>query len=135
MVLVSALFLFSGFSAYAGSVNEIEPRFIGTKLHYEDFNITSGSRAYVEANLTPKAKDSFDKVTISISVLKKRTGSKVYSASKNATYNAVRNRFSLYDEFSLPSYGLYEMQATYKCYKSNKLIETIVGNSVYLTYE
>lgn len=103
------------------------PKYIETLLHMESFRNNSAGKLNAEASLTPMRTSSFDKVVITIKIQKESTSTVVYNKSFTTTYDKIRDRFFVSASYAPTAKGVYSMDATYKCYKSGKLIETIKG--------
>ncbi|MGC2872595.1 hypothetical protein ACDL92_04780 [Ihubacter sp. mB4P-1] len=115
-------------------VNPIEPAYVGTAMHVESFKINDGVSTSV-AYILPKTKTSFDKVTINIKIAKATTGVVYYDKTFTTYYDSIRGWFHVSKDYTLPSKGTYSMDATYKCYKDGKLIETIKGATKISSYQ
>lgn len=118
-----------------GSENVVEPAYVGTSLHTEKFNVDSDGLSTSVAYLVPKSETSFDKVVINIKIAKATTDEVCYNKTFTTYYDSIRGWFRVSKNYTLPSKGVYSMNATYKCYKNGKLIETIKGATVIKGYQ
>lgn len=116
------------------NVRPAEPAYVGTGMHTESFKILDGVSTSV-AYLVPKTATSFDKVTINIRIEKATTGTVYYNKTFTTYYNDIRGWFRVSKDYKLPSKGTYSMDATYKCYKNGKLIETVLGETMIKGYQ
>lgn len=115
--------------------NVAEPAYVGTAVHVEKFTVASGGLSTAVAYTMPKNESSYDKVIINIKIAKATTGTVVYDKSFTTYYDSIRDWFRVSKDYQLPSKGTYSMDATYKCYKNGKLIETIKGATKISSYQ
>lgn len=128
--LIVSIFLLSNISICFGQAVEnrdVSPKYIGTVMHTELFKMDSNGEFRTETSLYPKYDTSYDKVVISIKITRNATDTVVYNKTFTTVYNEIRDWFSVSTTYNTAIKGLYSMDATYKCYKDGKLIETIKG--------
>ncbi|MBE6030329.1 MAG: hypothetical protein E7225_01845 [Clostridiales bacterium] len=115
----------------AAEHEEVEPLYIGTTSAIINLNISNGD-ATMTANLIPVSDSVFDRVNITIELYKGNTS--VYKGSFNTYYDDIAGKFKKTVTEELDSKGSYYAKATFKCYKSGTLIETINKSSGYVVY-
>lgn len=113
--------------------DSVSPCYIGTDFANTSFKISSGGTATMRGALAPKNSTVIDKVTVQF-VVKNSSGTSIYNKTYTATWNDVYAQYIVQKTYPMPSKGTYIMQATYRCYKNNSLIETIQSDKITKTY-
>lgn len=134
VTVVLIIFLLSATVCFAGAPSDgNSPYYVGTQSHVEIFKISSGGEATMNTSLEPFSLDTVDSVNVTL-VIKNSYGTKVYNKSYDMPWSTAYGSFKLIKEHQLTQKGIYEFQATYKCYKGSTLVETIKSNSILKSY-
>ena len=88
------------------------------------FKIDSDGMAAMKSSVKPINSVDIDKVNVTFKI-SKIDGTVVYNRTFQAPYNQTLKRFECLKTFDLNRRGNYRLNATVKCYKNGKLIETI----------
>lgn len=94
----------------------------------------AGTSASFTAFVATPSSTAIDLVIMEIKLIKKSTGTVVYSQRTDVKYSSNWKGFGLEEKCSLPIKGEYYIKATYMCYKGGRLIETLYGTSNVITY-
>lgn len=103
---------------------EIMPMYVSAGHIDAYFKINTDGTAKMDFVLTPRDKNLIDKVDVTFKI-SKIDGTVVYNRTFTVGWNAISNNYKLAKTFKLSKKGNYKMDATAKCYKGGKLIETV----------
>lgn len=112
---------------------EISPYYVGTQSHVQIFTISSSGLATMNVSLTPFNSTTIDAVKVTL-VIKNSSGVKVYNKTHDMEWSSLYGSFKTVKDYQLSTKGVYEFQATYKCYKDGSLLETINSSSIVKSY-
>lgn len=131
MILLSTTVCFAAISL--DEVTDITPKYVGTQLHSENFSINSDGLATMNVSLKPLSTTTIDEVKVTL-VIKNSLGTNVYNKTYDMEWSSLYGSFKTIKEYRLSANGVYEFQATYKCYKNNSLLETIKSSTILKSY-
>lgn len=97
------------------------------------FKIGSDGTATMKSTVKPLGSSGIDKVDVTFKI-SKIDGTVIYNRTFQAPYNQTLKRFECLKTFDLNRRGNYRLNATVKCYKNGKLIETINCSPLSDTY-
>ena len=97
------------------------------------FKIGSDGTATMKSTVKPLGSSGIDKVDVTFKI-SKINGTVIYNRTFQAPYNQTLKRFECLKTFDLNRRGNYRLNATVKCYKNGKLIETINCSPLSDTY-
>lgn len=97
------------------------------------FKINTDGTAAMRSSVKPLNAINIDKVNVTFKI-SKIDGTVVYNRTFQAPYSQTLRRFECLKTFDLNRRGNYRLNATVKCYKNGKLIETINCSPLSDTY-
>lgn len=136
IVLAVLMVISTNICSFANDSSEqnIDMYYIGTSSYSSSFSLVENNVAMAKTMLMPKSTTALDKVLITIKVTQIATDKVIYNQTKSTSYDRIFDRFEYSAQIKLPAKGRYQMTATFKCYKGEKLIETLKSDSRILTY-
>lgn len=123
------MFVLSSISVCYGQVNEglMFPKFVSVSKYSNYFNIDESGEASYTLYLSPKAKDGLDRVTANVKITNTQTSTVLYNETNTMEFSYLYTRFGISDSIKLSDKGSYKQNVTFRCYKNNRLIETITA--------
>lgn len=97
------------------------------------FKINTDGTAAMKSSVKPINSVDIDKVNVTFKI-SKIDGTVAYNRTFQAPYNQRLKKFECLKTFDLNRRGNYRLNATVKCYKNGKLIETINCSPLSDTY-
>ena len=103
---------------------EIMPMYVNVNKLKVNFSISTDGTAKMNFILMLRAENLIDKIDVTFKI-SKIDGTVLYNRTFTVGWNAISNNYKLAKTFKLSKKGNYKMDATAKCYKDGKLIETV----------
>lgn len=97
------------------------------------FTISSSGNATMEASLVPKDNNAIDKVEVTF-VITDSSDNVIYNKTHTAAWSSLRAEYRLSKDYQLQQKGAYFLNVTMKCYKNEKLLETVNCGSKLASY-